>query len=83
MSARAEGPFLQVNCAALQENLRLARLRYENGIASQLDVLDADCTVIEQLDRKWPLVGEGTKRNLLGAFQFSGDEQDKRIAALR
>ena len=44
-----------------------------------LDVLDADCTVIEQLDRKWPLVGEGTKRNLLGAFQFSGDEQDKQI----
>jgi ATPase subunit of ABC transporter with duplicated ATPase domains len=47
-----------------------------------LDVLDADCTVIEQLDRKWPLVGEGTKRNLLGAFQFSGDEQDKRIEVL-
>lgn len=27
---------------ALGENLRLARLRYENGIASQLDVLDAE-----------------------------------------
>ncbi len=28
--------------AALREALRLARLRYENGIASQLDVLDAE-----------------------------------------
>lgn len=27
---------------ALQEALRLARLRYENGIASQLDVLDTE-----------------------------------------
>lgn len=28
--------------AALRETLRLARLRYDNGIASQLDVLDAE-----------------------------------------
>ena len=28
--------------AALSESLRLARLRYENGVASQLDVLDAE-----------------------------------------
>jgi multidrug efflux system outer membrane protein len=28
--------------AALRETLRLARLRYQNGIASQLDVLDAE-----------------------------------------
>jgi multidrug efflux system outer membrane protein len=28
--------------AALTETLRLARLRYENGVASQLDVLDAE-----------------------------------------
>ncbi|GDY02863.1 ATP-binding protein [Planctomycetota bacterium] len=47
-----------------------------------LDVLDPDCTVLEQLDRKFPLVGENQKRNLLGAFQFSEDEQDKRIEIL-
>jgi ATPase subunit of ABC transporter with duplicated ATPase domains len=47
-----------------------------------LEVLDADTTVLGQLDRKWPLVGEGQKRNLLGAFQFSGDEQDKRVEVL-
>jgi multidrug efflux system outer membrane protein len=28
--------------AALAESLRLARLRYQNGVASQLDVLDAE-----------------------------------------
>jgi multidrug efflux system outer membrane protein len=28
--------------AALSETLRLARLRYQNGVASQLDVLDAE-----------------------------------------
>ena len=27
---------------ALNETLRLARLRYQNGVASQLDVLDAE-----------------------------------------
>ena len=27
---------------ALRETLRLARLRYENGLVSQLDVLDAE-----------------------------------------
>ncbi len=47
-----------------------------------LEVLNKDLTVLEQLDSKFPLVGEGTKRTLLGAFQFSGDEQDKRIEIL-
>ena len=28
--------------AALTQTLRLARLRYQNGVASQLDVLDAE-----------------------------------------
>jgi multidrug efflux system outer membrane protein len=28
--------------AALNESLRLARLRYQNGVASQLDVIDAE-----------------------------------------
>jgi ATPase subunit of ABC transporter with duplicated ATPase domains len=47
-----------------------------------LDVLDRDRTVLGQLDQLFPLANEGTKRNLLGAFQFSGDEQDKRIEVL-
>lgn len=47
-----------------------------------LDVLDPDRTVLEQIDQRFPLVGEGTKRTLLGAFQFPGDEVDKRIEVL-
>ena len=47
-----------------------------------LDVLDPDLTVLGQLDSRFPLVGEGTKRTLLGAFQFSGDEPDKRVSIL-
>jgi ATPase subunit of ABC transporter with duplicated ATPase domains len=47
-----------------------------------LDVLDPDLTVIEQLQNDFPGDGLGSLRTLAGAFQFSGDEVDKRIRAL-
>jgi ATPase subunit of ABC transporter with duplicated ATPase domains len=47
-----------------------------------LDVLDADLSVIEQLQRDFPGDGMGSLRTLPGAFQFSGDEVDKRIRSL-
>src|SRR5258708_7464485 len=47
-----------------------------------LDVLDAELTIIEQLQRDFPQDGFGSLRTLAGAFQFSGDEVDKRIRAL-
>jgi ATPase subunit of ABC transporter with duplicated ATPase domains len=47
-----------------------------------LDVLDADLTVIEQLQNDFPHDGLGSLRSLAGAFQFSGDEVDKKIRAL-
>ncbi len=47
-----------------------------------LDVLDADLTVLEQLQSDFPHEGMGVLRNLLGAFQFSGDDVDKKIRAL-
>ncbi len=47
-----------------------------------LDVLDGDLTVIEQLQRDFPQDGLGSLRSLAGAFQFSGDDVDKRIRAL-
>ena len=47
-----------------------------------LDVLDPDLTVIEQLQRDFPQDGIGSLRTLAGAFQFSGDDVDKKIAAL-
>ena len=47
-----------------------------------LDLLDADLTVFEQLQKDFPLESIGLLRNLLGAFQFSGDDVDKKIRAL-
>src|SRR5580693_2027343 len=47
-----------------------------------LDVLDPDLTVIEQLQRDFPQDGMGSLRSLAGAFQFSGDDVDKKIRSL-
>src|SRR5580693_2078620 len=47
-----------------------------------LDVLDPDLTVIEQLQRDFPQDGVGSLRSLAGAFQFSGDDVDKKIRSL-
>src|SRR5918995_648290 len=47
-----------------------------------LDLLDPDLTVEEQLRADFPHESIGALRNLAGAFQFSGDEVDKKIRAL-
>ncbi len=47
-----------------------------------LDVLDPDLTIIEQLQKDFPQDGLGSLRTLAGAFQFSGDDIDKRIRSL-
>jgi len=47
-----------------------------------LDVLDPDLTVIEQLQRDFPQDGLGSLRTLAGAFQFSGDDVEKKIRSL-
>src|SRR6516225_10079991 len=47
-----------------------------------LDLLDPDLTIIEQLQRDFPHDGLGSLRTLAGAFQFSGEDVDKKIRAL-
>ncbi len=47
-----------------------------------LDLLDPQLTVIDQVRKDFPLESLGTLRNLLGAFQFSGDDVDKPIRVL-
>jgi ATPase subunit of ABC transporter with duplicated ATPase domains len=47
-----------------------------------LDLLDPDLTVEEQLRKDFPDESIGTLRNLAGAFQFSGEDVDKKIRAL-
>jgi ATPase subunit of ABC transporter with duplicated ATPase domains len=47
-----------------------------------LDILDPDLTVLEQLQQDFPHENLGAIRSLAGAFQFSGDDVDKRIRSL-
>ena len=47
-----------------------------------LDLLDPALSVFEQLQQDFPAEGQGALRNLLGAFQFSGDDVDKPIRVL-
>jgi ATPase subunit of ABC transporter with duplicated ATPase domains len=47
-----------------------------------LDVLDPELTIFEQLQKDFPQDSIGSLRSLAGAFQFSGDDVDKRIRAL-
>jgi ATPase subunit of ABC transporter with duplicated ATPase domains len=47
-----------------------------------LDLLDPDLTVWEQIEKDFPRESVGTLRSLLGAFQFSGDEVEKKVRAL-
>jgi ATPase subunit of ABC transporter with duplicated ATPase domains len=47
-----------------------------------LDLLDPDLTIEQQLQKDFPNESLGVLRNLAGAFQFSGDDIDKRIRSL-
>jgi ATPase subunit of ABC transporter with duplicated ATPase domains len=47
-----------------------------------LELLDPDLTVWEQMQQDFPRETVGALRNLLGAFQFSGEDVDKKVRAL-
>jgi ATPase subunit of ABC transporter with duplicated ATPase domains len=47
-----------------------------------LELLAPDLTIIEQLQQDFPREGLGVLRTLAGAFQFSGDDVDKKVRAL-
>jgi ATPase subunit of ABC transporter with duplicated ATPase domains len=47
-----------------------------------LDLLDPELTIEEQLQKDFPNESVGVLRNLAGAFQFSGDDIDKKIKSL-
>ena len=59
-----------------------ASLRLGYFSQQSLDLLDPELTVSEQMQKDFPLESVGVLRGLLGAFQFSGDEVDKRIRSL-
>ncbi len=47
-----------------------------------MDILDSKKTIFETIQEALPLAGIGVIRNLCGAFLFSGDDVEKRIAQL-
>jgi ATPase subunit of ABC transporter with duplicated ATPase domains len=59
-----------------------ANLKMGYFAQQSLDVLEADLTVLEQLQKDFPLEGTGVLRTLAGAFQFTGDDVDKKVRAL-
>src|SRR3954451_8004775 len=64
-------------------SVRLGASLYMGYFAQQsLDVLNSDLTVTEQLQQDFPQDSIGALRNLAGAFQFSGEDVDKKIRAL-
>ncbi len=46
------------------------------------ELLDPELTIWEQFQKDFPLESIGVLRNLLGAFQFSGEDVEKRIRSL-
>jgi len=66
-----------------QGTVRLgASLKLGYFAQQSLDLLDPELTVLEQVQKDFPMEGLGVMRNLLGAFQFMGDDVDKRIRSL-
>ncbi len=59
-----------------------ASLRMGYFAQQSLDLIDPDLTVEEQLRRDFPHESIGVLRNLAGAFQFSGEDVDKKIRML-
>jgi ATPase subunit of ABC transporter with duplicated ATPase domains len=47
-----------------------------------LELLDPELTIWEQIEKDFPHESTGVLRNLLGAFQFSGDDVEKKIKSL-
>ena len=56
------------------------RLGYFSQYSS--DALKAERTVYEEVAERIPLASVGAIKGILGAFQFSGDDTDKKIAVL-
>src|SRR5688572_16124186 len=74
---------LSGNLAPDDGEVRLgASLKMGYFAQQSLDLLDADLTIIEQLQKDFPREGLGPLRSLAGAFQFSGDDIDKKVRAL-
>ena len=59
-----------------------ANLKVGYFAQQSLEQLDPGVTVFEQVQKTFPAEGQGVLRNLLGAFQFCGDDVDKPVRIL-
>ena len=59
-----------------------ASLRLGYFSQAALEQLDPEATVYEHLDREFPTAPISAKMNILGAFDFSGEETEKRVRVL-
>ncbi len=59
-----------------------ANLRVGYFAQQSLELLDPELSVLEQIQKDFPVEGQGVLKNLLGAFQFSGTDVDKPIRVL-
>ncbi len=77
---------LKMVAGAIQPDAGTVRLGASLGLGyfsqQALDLLDPELTVLEQMQNDFPMEGLGVLRNLLGAFQFSGDDVDKKVRSL-
>jgi ATPase subunit of ABC transporter with duplicated ATPase domains len=74
---------LSGNLAPDDGEVRLgASLKMGYFAQQSLDTMNADLTIIDQLQNDFPREGLGALRSLAGAFQFSGDDIDKKIRSL-
>jgi ATPase subunit of ABC transporter with duplicated ATPase domains len=63
-------------------NVKLGSVKMGYFAQQALDLLDPELTIFEQVDKEFHLEATGTKRNLLGAFGFSGNDHDKMVKHL-
>ena len=63
-------------------NVKLGSVKLGYFAQQSLDLLDSSLTIYQQVDQQFHLESIGSKRALLGAFGFSGDDHDKRIENL-
>ena len=72
-----------MTCPEVRHEVKLgASVRLGYFAQQALDLLSPDLTIEEQLQKEFSHESVGVLRNLAGAFQFSGDDIDKKIRAL-
>jgi ATP-binding cassette, subfamily F, member 3 len=86
VNGAGKSTFLKVLAGKTAPTTGMAKIgaSVKTGYFSQhsMDLLDSEKTIFETIQEALPLAGIGIIRSLCGAFLFSGDDVDKKIAQL-